>query len=191
MSIELFIGPMRSGKTSYMVGKFMRFVDSPISEKGVIISSALDNREKKDVISTHSSSSNNLSSDDGRYRSYLVKSLNEVHLNEDEIFVGVDECQFIDDIIPNCLKWIKENPKRIIMISGLDSDFNQTPFPNTVNIIPYARSVRKFTAICEKCKEMTNPAIFTVLKVGGEEKESNILPGNEWYNTICLECYEI
>lgn len=187
MPIELYIGPMRSGKTSYMVGKFMRFIDSPITEKGVLISSALDNREKKDVISTHSSSSSKLSQDDERYRSFLVKDLSEVTLNEDEIFVGIDECQFIENVIPTCLKWLTENRKRIILISGLDSDFKQKPFNRTLDIIPYASVVKKFTAICEKCKNMETPAIFTALKEN-ISTDTNILPGNEWYITVCMNC---
>lgn len=141
---------------------------------------------------------------DNRYSDVSVvnhdgKSLNAISVNTiDEIkhisntneydVIAIDEFQFIDiKSASNLRLFIKDEifgKGRKLVISGLNLDSEMFPFDNMKEILPYATTINKHTAICMDCLE---PAYIIHCVV---PKTSQIMVGgNDTYVPVCPNCY--
>ena len=180
--LELYIGPMWSGKTSELVKIYKDFKhnDIPI----LAINYIDDNRYTPDMITTH----DNISIPCVRAKS--LSTISNIAINkvspifEKASIILINEGQFFDDI----LEWVKcavEIHKKHVYICGLDGDFKRQQFGNWLNLIPYCDKVTKLTANCKLCKK--REAIFSY-RLGKEESQTVI--GND-YMSLCRNCYLI
>lgn len=178
--LELFIGPMWSGKTSELVKKYKRFkhCDIPI----LTINYIDDNRYTPDMITTH----DNISIPCVRAKS--LSTISNITINKvSPIFekanvILINEGQFFDDI----LEWVTcavETHKKHVYICGLDGDFKRKPFGNFLNLIPLSDKVTKLTSCCKNCKK--HEAIFSHRL--GKQVEQTVIGNN--YMALCRECY--
>ena len=178
--LEIFLGPMWSGKTSELVTKFKRFkhCDMPI----LTINYIDDNRYTPDMITTH----DNISIPCVRAKSLSIISditkqkVTPIFSNANIILIN--EGQFFDDIV----EWVKcavDIHKKHVYICGLDGDFKRKPFGDWLNLIPICDKVTKLTAYCKSCKK--REAIFSHRL--GDEKSQTVI-GND-YISLCRNCY--
>jgi thymidine kinase len=188
--LELFVGPMFSGKTSKLleVYKQYKFCNVPVA----VINHSADTRYHESMLSTHDKvmipciqTSQllplwNYSTLDGTFDDEC-----EMHmlLRQAEVIL-INEGQFFDDLQPCVLQMLSEKKK--VYIAGLDGDFERKKFGSLLDLIPLCDKVTKLTSLCSICKNGT-PGIFS-LRLTQEKQQ--MLIGSDNYIPVCRHCYE-
>jgi thymidine kinase len=177
--LNLIIGPMFSGKTSFLLSKLTRYVDVGINS--LYVNSYLDTRNSD--FSTHNSSLNSISS-----KIITVKVKKLIDLDPDLLsgvqVIAVDESQFFTDLTHVIPIWM--NMGKILFVAGLDGDYNQLPFGSILSLIPISSTVKKLLSVCEMCKKdcIITSAPFTVRTVKSDDLI--LIGSNDIYLPVCL-----
>jgi len=188
--LELFVGPMFSGKTTKLIDLYKKFTFCQI--KVCVINHSLDNRYSETQLVTH----------DGRsvpsiFISHLLPFIQDTSSLEDPLdengknhlsimmsdVILINEGQFFEDLYDGVLELLKKNKK--IYISGLDGDFQQNKFGRLLDLIPHCDKITKLQAICSLCKDGT-PAIFSKRLVN---EKSQTFIGSDNYIPVCRKCF--
>jgi thymidine kinase len=193
--LELFIGPMFSGKTSKLVEIYKQciFCNIPVA----VINHSIDQRYDDTLLSTHDKVmipciQTNKLIDIWYYNKSGVDSKEElVTLNrlDDSVklinadVIIINEGQFFDDLLPAINHMLQHNKK--IYVGGLDGDFERKKFGQILDLIPLCDKVTKMTSLCGLCKNGT-PGIFS--KRITKEKEQTVV-GSDNYIPVCRSCY--
>jgi len=179
--LELFIGPMWSGKTSELIRlhKQFNYCEVPI----LAINYKKDTRYSETTISSHDKReipcvrAINLSD----VSNIVDNQITSVFTKAEVILIN--EGQFFKDIVP----WVKlavDKYNKKVYICGLDGDFQRRQFGDWLGqLIPFCDKVIKLSSICADCKN--KPAIFTHRSSGESQQEligTNYLP-------LCRFCY--
>jgi thymidine kinase len=189
--LELFIGPMFSGKTSKLLEIYKQniFCKIPI----IVINHSSDIRYHQTLLSTHDKimipciqtthllniwNYNNLEDP-------IDEELMNIHFQFREAnVVLINEGQFFPDLIQCVEELLKEKKK--IYICGLDGDFERKKFGAILDLIPLCDKVTKMSSLCGICKDGTL-GIFSLRLT--QEKEQFLI-GSDNYIPVCRECYE-
>jgi len=188
--LELFVGPMFSGKTSKLleIYKQFTFCNVPVA----VINHSADVRYHESMLSTHDKvmipciQTNqllplwNYSKLDGTFDDEC-----EMHmvLRQADVII-INEGQFFDDLYPCVLQMLKEKKK--VYIAGLDGDFERKRFGVLLDLIPLCDKVTKLTSLCSICKDGT-PGIFSHRLT---QEKQQMLIGSDNYIPVCRHCYE-
>lgn len=177
MSLEVVIGPMFSGKSSYINSLVKRYKSVGMSI--VVIKPSSDTRYSvKPEVVTHDgvrfdciSTCHNLMTIDNQYTTAGV--------------IVIEEAQFFDDLLV-FVKCMVENFGKNVVVVGLDGDYDRKPFGQVLDCIPLADKVIKLSALCARCHDGT-PGIFSHRRVyeGGQV----LIGGSELYEPLCRNCY--
>lgn len=191
--LELIIGPMFSGKTSYLLDiyKKCKLCNIPIA----VINHCSDNRytENNNLLSTHdknmvpcilTKSLMDLWNYDSLEENYNDKSDSHMVVRNANVIL-INEGQFFEDLYPCVLDMLRE--KKHIYICGLDGDFQRQKFGAVLDLIPMCDKVTKLNSLCGICKNGT-PGIFS--KRISNEKEQFLI-GSDNYIPVCRKCYDI
>ena len=189
--LELFIGPMFSGKTSKLLEIYKQniFCDIPI----IVINHSADTRYHETQLSTHDKIMIPCiqTSELLKLWNYddLEQPINECIANSHLQFrnaevVLINEGQFFQDLYPCVVDLLKHNKK--VYICGLDGDFERKRFGTILDLIPLCDKVTKMSSLCGYCKDGTS-AIFS--KRITYEKEQFLI-GSDNYIPVCRECYD-
>jgi thymidine kinase len=150
-SLHLILGPMFSGKSSSLISQLTRYAD--VGFNILYINHADDDRDSdvQTVFSTHSSHFKGKS-----FSSPNIKAIKANHLQSVDVgtyhVIGVDECQFFDDLDVVVKRWVNQENK-IVFCAGLDGDARMEVFGKTLNLIPVCDSIEKLHAKCTLCLE--------------------------------------
>jgi thymidine kinase len=194
--LNLIIGPMFAGKSTYLINKANELLSNGVNEKEILlINHSSDIRYDTNKICSHngekinSKSLNNLSD--------IVNSIldnNGIYNNIKYIFI--DEGQFFNDLFVSIksllLHYSNMNindscnniyNKLEIYISGLDGDYKQEPFKNSgiLDLIPYSTHINKLNSKCTKCG---NIAPFTKRIINSSE--TILIGGVADYQPVCI-----
>ena len=159
-SITLILGPMFSGKTSYLINEYKRYIIG--GKKCLMIKNNKDNRYDNNFIKTHDAKydyDNNYKilengviiskMQDGiechTYNCDLLMKSDKIINNYDNIFI--DEIQFFEDCVIFCDKWANQGKK--IFCSGLSGTFERKPFDNISKLIPISENIYIKSAVCK------------------------------------------
>lgn len=191
--LELIIGPMFSGKTSYLldVYKKCKLCNIPIA----VINHSTDNRytDNNTLLSTHdktmvpcilTTSLMDLWNYDSLEENYSDKSDSHMLVRNANVIL-INEGQFFEDLYPCVLDMLRE--KKQVYICGLDGDFQRQKFGAILDLIPMCDKVTKLNSLCGICKNGT-PGIFS--KRISNEKEQFLI-GSDNYIPVCRNCYDI
>lgn len=176
MSLEIVIGPMFSGKSSYALSYIRR--QRAIGKKVLVIKPNIDNRySNEDVLITH----------DQEKTSCVMWPIERELIPTPEMrnadCVVFEEAQFFMGL-SNAATYVMRAYKKDILIVGLDGDARQEKFGEILDCIPWATSVRKLNALCSVCRDGTE---------GPYTKRTNDNPqqidvgGSEKYVAVCLK----
>jgi thymidine kinase len=172
--LEIFIGPMFSGKTSKLIELYKQysFCNIPLA----VINHSSDNRYDDTMLSTH---------DKIMIPCIQTPTLTRVTNDMDNVdVILINEGQFFDDLYDFVVDMLKFNKK--IYVSGLDGDFKRTKFGKILDLIPLCDKVTKMTSLCSLCKNGT-PGLFSMRLT--DEKEQMLI-GSSNYIPVCRFCYE-
>ena len=177
--IELIIGSMFSGKSTEVIRLVKRY---KVLKKNILtINHSLDNRYGESIISTHDKEELKCLSLDK-----LIPIMEkEIYLKSDVIFV--EEGQFFKDLYEFATKSADFNNK-IVIISGLDGDFQRNPFGDILRLIPHAEIVKKLNALCVLCCDGTL-ANFTQRIVDDDSQQ--LVGSQESYRPVCRKHYHL
>jgi thymidine kinase len=160
MSLQLVLGPMFSGKSSYLLASIRKYKE--IGWSVYIITSFLDNRYTKDAkIVNHDKESCNADI----AVNILDNVSNEKKFLEAKVVI-IEEGQFYDDLVSFSLKCVETHGKHVI-VAGLDGDAQRKPFGHLLDLIPYCDSIVKLKAYCKLCANdgIVKEALFTSKKI--------------------------
>jgi thymidine kinase len=178
MSLEVILGPMFSGKSSYALSYVRR--QRAIGKKVLVIKPDIDNRyTNENFLVTHDKEQVPCMMWNTR------KPLCEISDINYDCFV-VEEAQFFVHLVHFCSYLLFGNKKHILVV-GLDGCSQLKKFGEILDVIPFATSVTKLTALCSECCDGT-PAPYTkkvVKEWGGEEVQVDV-GGAEKYVAVCL-----
>jgi thymidine kinase len=166
MPLEIVVGPMFAGKTSYALDWIYKQ-----SGTGLVLKPRIDSRYRSNVIVSHSG------------EMYPCKYVDEVTSYELSVveYIVIDEAQFV----PNIRSIIEPVLNKKILLVGLDADSDRQPFGELLNCIPLASKITKLTGECYICK---NPSTSTFRVIQSNERV--LIGGSESYIPVCNSCFE-
>jgi thymidine kinase len=179
MSLEIVLGPMFSGKSSYALSYIRK--QRVIGRSVIAIKPALDKRySNKEEIVTHNKERVSCVVWD----SDIPLTPNRFVLQTDCIIV--EEAQFFKGL-PFFCNYLIGLGKQLVLV-GLDGDARQTPFRKILDCIPLANKVTKLTALCSVCNDGTE-APYTRYKLDYNPSTTQIdIGGADKYEAVCLKC---
>jgi len=174
MSLEIVIGCMYSGKTSYLIQQYKNNKDV------VCINYSFDTR--------YSSNNNRMYNHDKEYIDCIpcneyLKNI-EQHIHNYKLIL-INEAQFFTDLKQQVLKWVEVYGKNVIC-AGLDSDYKRNKFGYLLDLIPYSDKVHKIKGLCSICK--INESLFSHRLLKNEDDKQQKSIGNH-YLPLCRKCY--
>lgn len=154
MSLDIVLGPMWAGKSSYILGKIRRY--RAIGWNVLVITNSLDDRYGHHVISNH----------DNEYLpavscKELLPMFEDDRYNSAQLII-LEESQFFPDLFDFTVKAVDKDQKHVVCV-GLDGDSERRPFGSILQLIPYCDHVEKITSLCVECCNGT-PALFSYRK---------------------------
>jgi thymidine kinase len=161
MFLELNIGTMFSGKTSYIIDKYKELNDL---YNILIISHKIDNRfSNESYIHTHTN-----------IKFPCIKQINLLEINKELInnnsIIIIEEAQFFNDLKQFIVSLL--NQEKYIIVTGLVSDINQNTWNSIIDIFPYADKIDIKYGFCNKCVVPTKGK-YHVLKDGILKENNN------------------
>lgn len=178
--LELILGSMFSGKTSYLLEVYKKcvFCNIPVA----VINYAADNRyTTESMLSTH---------DKQMIPCILASTISEAVKNHADTInqaetVLINEGQFFPDIEEQVKQLVEWSNKRVY-ICGLDGDFERKPIGNLLQLVPFSDHIVKLKSLCSLCRDGT-PGVFS-FRITNEK--SQVVIGSSNYIPLCRECYQ-
>lgn len=177
MSLEIVLGPMFSGKSSYALSYIRK--QRAIGRNVVAVKPAIDNRysENEEVV-THNQDKIPCVVWDSK----VALTPNRFMLQSD--CVVIEEAQFFTGL-PTFCEYMLGIGVHVVLV-GLDGDAHRKPFREILDCIPYANRVTKLNAFCSVCNDGTE-APYTRYKPNSNQTGSQIdVGGAEKYEAVCL-----
>jgi len=151
MSLDLVLGPMWAGKSSYIIGKIRRY--RAIGWEVLVVANPLDDRYGSHVVSSH----------DKEQVSALAVSdltiLEKLPAYLSARLLVIEEAQFFKGLYQFVVNAVERDGKHVVCV-GLDGDANRQPFGEILSLIPLCDNVEKIKSLCAECGDGT-PALFT------------------------------
>lgn len=180
MSLEVVLGPMFSGKSSYALSYVRR--QRAIGKRVLVVKPDIDKRYSDDnFMITHDKERVQCMMWDTQHP---LCQINHTYFAEYDSFV-IEEAQFFKDLKHFCYEAVFHE-KRNLLVVGLDGCAQQKKFGEVLDVIPLSTSVTKLTALCCLCRDGTSAPYTRKLETewGGEEQVD--VGGAEKYIAVCL-----
>jgi thymidine kinase len=176
MSLEIVLGPMFSGKSTYALSFLRR--QKAIGRQVLAVKPNIDIRYSiESLLVTHNKESAQCLVWD------ISKPLYELEY-EDVDCIIIEEAQFFEGLQQFVWKCLRSNKTMHILLVGLDGDANQQPFGEISECIPLASSIVKLNALCSQCKDGTE-APYTIKKTNVASQID--VGGSDKYEAVCLK----
>lgn len=179
MSLDIVIGPMFAGKSTFITNTANSY--AAIKTPVYIVKHSIDTRyayHEEDMVTAHETGVRI-----GRIQSLLNVVMRS--MIEDVEVVIVDEAQFFTGLREFAIYVVEKLGKKLYLV-GLDGDSDRGVFGELLDCIPLADKVTKLSAFCRRCANGT-PGIFSHRHV--ESAERILIGGTEKYETLCRACY--
>ena len=178
MSLEIVMGPMFSGKTTYAISYIQR--QQSIGKKVVVIKPNIDARyTTQSVLITHNKQAYPCLIWDVSIKMYIPQEM----INADCIVI--EEAQFFSGLHGIVSKLLFLHKKHILVV-GLDGDASQNPFGEILQCIPLSTKLLKLEALCSICKDGTG-AHYSKKIISDMIDDQIDVGGVDKYITVCLK----
>jgi len=172
--IQIIFGPMFSGKSTELIRRVRRY--DIAGHDCLMVKYARDNRySQAEEVVTH---------DRNSWKAVSTEKLGNIC--EEKVqncsVIGIDEGQFFSDVVEFSEKMA--NQGKVVIVAALDGTFERKGFNNILNLVPYAESVVKLSAVCNYCK---CEAHFT--KRTSDDTEVEVIGSQDKYMATCRACY--
>ena len=173
--LELVIGPMFSGKTSFLINIYKKFNFCDLNV--LTINHTIDNRYSLTQLCTH-----DLIEIPCKFLNKISDVFDLPEYNASNVIL-INEGQFFEDLEEGVKRFLNENKK--VYVAGLDSDYQQKKFGQILDLIPLCDKIIKLHSLCALCKN-GEEAIFS--KRLSDEKQQTLV-GNKNYIPVCRKCF--
>jgi thymidine kinase len=174
MSLEIVLGPMFAGKTSYALSLVRKYAAQNL--RVLVIKPAIDTRfQNLNELTTHDGDSVPC------YTTDTLINMTAEFLAPFSVII-VDEAQFFKGLVPFAEFTVDTLHKAVYFI-GLSGDSDRRPFGEFLNTIPLADKITHLSSICI-CGEV---ALFTRRLQSGYPQTA--IGGAELYTPQCRTCY--
>lgn len=173
MSLEIVIGCMKSGKSTYVIEKYMGFTAIRIT--CMVINHSCDTRYGTNVVSNHNKKTIPCINVD----TLMPLGATTEYMRSTHIII--EESHFFSDLrkfVEKCLI----DGKHLIVI-GLSGDYKGNPFGQVLDCIPLAERVTHHRALCEVCCDGT-PASFSH-RLDASTDAQVFVGGSDKYIAVC------
>lgn len=178
MSLDVVIGPMFSGKSTYALSYIRR--QRAIGKKVLVMKPNIDNRySTESMLVTHDREE--IPCMIWNITENLNPAIPEVRNSE---CIVLEESQFFTGLKNFVMYTLREFHKNILVV-GLDGDASQYPFGEILECIPWATHVTKLCALCHRCCDGT-VGPFT-RKIDNDVSQQVDVGGSEKYESVCLK----
>lgn len=186
--LELILGTMFSGKTSYMLSKIAFFAD--LGFKILYINIEFDDRSEY-CFSTHNPflNSKEYSKKDNinkNVKMIKLKNLSNIDFTNYDIIL-IDEAHFFEDLVETVKKMLDN--KIYVIVGSLISDFKGNKFGDAINLIPICDEIHRLQAYCAICAEDKKCRVAIYSKRISECKDTVEIGGSEKYIPVCRTHY--
>jgi thymidine kinase len=174
MSLEIVMGPMFAGKTSYALSLVRKYTAQGL--RVFVIKPSIDVRyTARSEITTHNGDS---------LPCYTTDSLDTITPDVLLPFsvIIVDEAQFFKNLV-SFAKLAVDTMSRTVCFVGLSGDANRRPFGEFLTLIPLADTITHLSSLCACGKK----AHFTRRLADGDDQIA--VGGSEMYAPQCRYCY--
>lgn len=170
--INVYCGPMKSGKTNKILNEYKRQL---IAGKNVkMFKPSIDTRGNRNVVESKTGID---------IPSIMIDTISDLKNYDADVYC-IDEFQFLDGNI-NTIQEMADDGKKFF-ISGLNLTAERKPFGKMAELLCIADNVNMLTAICDNCK--CENAVLTYFKGG---KDTEIVIGDHEYMALCRDCYNL
>ena len=180
----LIVGGMRSGKTRELTN----FIDTAFwtESKYKVFYPAINSRDEEHFICSRRGVK------EKAIKTYTSSEIIH-HVSEEDKFIFIDEFQFYDDNITTIVRELLAMNK-IVYCAGLDLDFAERPWANTVELYPLADKVIKLNSVCEICKEPRGRRTLRLINNSPADHNTPLiliegLDSHIEHKTVCADCY--
>jgi thymidine kinase len=196
MSLTVIIGPMFSGKTTYLIDLLTRYADLNMSV--LYVNSSKDTRtdveSKYNHVTTHNSQFTKLSHKIESIKCDNIAQVVDILDRTNYNVIGIDECLFFDDLTDNVKRMFYDKDK-IVICSSLDSDYKMKPIGKILDLIPMADTVIKLNSKCMHCLKAGNPSTLVNAPYTAKIDHTDLrdvleAAGKESYIPLCLKHYK-
>ena len=171
--IELFLGPMFSGKTTYLINKVKELESKGKNVK--VFKPVVDDRYGDNIICSH---------DNISLKAYNIKDIKEAEVSDCDVVVIDEYFFFKDNLLDYCKRW-KEEGKHVI-VAGLDLNY----LGNPIKLVDSEKSsddlkkiADKINLLKSKCAVCGGEATMTE-RISKSNKEK-LVGGSETYRPVC------
>jgi len=162
--LEAIFGPMKSGKSEYLIRMFNELRYSDI--KGIVFKPAVNTRETG-IASRGSDMQLEAIVVDEKHPEEILSYLDGLECK----FVGVDEAQFFTDDLVDVIQQLIRKEYHVI-VCGLLLSFRGEPFGPMASLVGRAHRVTRLTAICEY-PNCNHHAVLTQRLIDGKPSPYN------------------
>jgi thymidine kinase len=139
MSLEVVLGPMFAGKTSYALSLVRKY--TALEMKVFVVKPQIDTRfQALNEIVTH---------DGDSLPCYTTDSLNGMTADflAPYSVIIVDEAQFFAGLVP-FVEFVVDTLHKDVFLIGLSGDSDRRPFGEFLNVIPLADKITQLSSLC-------------------------------------------
>jgi thymidine kinase len=174
MSLEVVMGPMFAGKTSYALSLVRKYTAQGL--RVLIVKPSIDTRfDNLDEITTHDGDSLPC------YTTVTLNGLTADFLSDFSVII-LDEAQFFQGLVPFA-EFAVDTLHKTVYFIGLSGDSNRRPFGEFLNVIPLADRITNLSSLCLCCQS----AHFSRRIRSGYDQIA--IGGAELYVPQCRLCY--
>lgn len=168
-SINVYSGPMKSGKSSLLIKEAKQQVANGKNVK--FFKPLMDNRFSKDKAVDRNGNT---------FPAINIERIDEIENYDADVYL-IDEFQFLQGEIAPIQELANKGKK--FYIAGLNLTTEKRPFGKMGDLLCNSDNVKMMTARCECCGK---DAIYTFCTI---EKTDDILVGEDMYIPVCADCY--
>ncbi len=170
--INVFIGPMKCGKTQHILNEYKRQLIA--GKKVKMFKPSIDTRCASNIV---------LSRNGIDIPAVSINKISDLEKYEADVYC-IDEFQFLKGNVKTIERMADDGKK--FFIAGLNLTAERKPFGKMNDLLCIADNIYSLTAICENCKN--DNAIYTYYK---GSKDTDILIGDKEYAPVCRKCYNL
>ena len=173
--INVFTGPMKSGKTSKLIAIYEDLKDTT-NKKCMMFKPTIDSRFAENEVVSRTGDKVFSINIQNIYDLLPYKDLVDIFfIDEFQFLEGQDISMIINNFIDNGKKFY---------IAGLNLTSERKPFGSIPQLLALAEEVEYLEAKCDNCG---GNAIYTYCK---DHKKEDILIGDDNYLSLCHKCYK-
>lgn len=177
MSLEIVLGPMFSGKSTYALSWIRRH--RAIGKNVLVIKPNIDTRySTDDLLITHNQEKTPCimwKTDEKITPTSEMQNADCIVFEESQFFLG----------LASFVSWFIRAYKKDILIVGLDGDARQEMFGDVLRCVPWANQVTKLCALCSMCRDGTI-APYTK-RTNSLNTQQVMVGGPDTYEAVCLK----